>query len=210
VSDLPYRDCDMRRVDLKKERKELYAPRRDPVLVDVPPMPFLAVDGAGDPNGPDFAAAVQALFAVSYLVKFALKREAEVDHAVMPLEGLWWADDHAAFAAEDREAWRWTAMIAQPKVADRALIDRATHEAGAKKDLPALPGLRFELFEEGRSAQVMHLGPFSKEGPTIARLEEFIEEQGLTRNGKHHEIYLSDLRRTAPERLRTVIRQPVA
>jgi hypothetical protein len=200
----------MKKVDLKKERKELYAPPRDPVLVDVPPMPFLAVDGAGDPNGPEFAAAVEALFAVSYRLKFTLKREADVDHVVMPLEGLWWADDPAAFAGEDRGAWRWTAMIAQPESADHALIDRATEETEAKKDLPALPGLRFEVFEEGRSAQVMHLGPFSEEGPTIARLHVFIEDQGLAKSGKHHEIYLSDLRRTAPEKLKTVIRQPVA
>ena len=200
----------MKKIDLRKERKELYGPPRDPVLVGVPPMPFLAADGAGDPNGPEFAAAVEALFAVSYRLKFALKRETEVDHAVMPLEGLWWADDHATFAGEDRGAWRRTAMIAQPEAASSALVERATEEAGAKKDLPALPGLRFEVFEEGLSAQVMHLGPFSEEGATIARLEAFIEEQGLTRNGKHHEIYLSDLRRTAPERLRTIIRQPVS
>jgi hypothetical protein len=200
----------MRKVDLKKELKPLYGPPREPVLVDVPPLTFLAIDGAGDPNGPEYGAALEALFAVSYRIKFALKREAEVDHVVMPLEGLWWADDFAVFASGNRQEWRWTSMIAQPESAGSDLVGRAIEEAGAKKDLQALPRLRLERFQEGRSAQVMHLGPFSEEPPTIHRLEVFIESQGLKRRGKHHEIYLSDLRRTAPDRLKTIIRQPVA
>jgi hypothetical protein len=200
----------MRKVDRKKELKELYAPPRKPVLVDVPAMPVLAIDGSGDPDDPEYLEAVEALFAVSYRIKFALKREAEVDHVVMPLESLWWADDPAAFAAGRRKDWRWTAMIVQPEEAGPDLIGRATEETGAKKDLPALPRLRTDRFEEGRCVQIMHLGPFSEEPPTIRRLEAFIEEEGLRRRGHHHEIYLSDFRRTAPERLMTVIRQPVA
>ena len=199
----------MKKVDLKRELKELYAPPREPGLVEVPRMTFLAIDGAGDPNGPEFGAAVEALFPVAYRVKFALKREAEVDYTVMPLEGLWWADDPRVFARGDRAEWRWTAMIVQPDAAGD-VVDRAIEETGAKKDLPALPRLRLDRFEEGRCAQIMHVGPFSEEPPTIRRLEAFIEDQGLKRRGKHHEIYLSDLRRTAPERLRTIIRQPVA
>ena len=199
----------MKKIDLKKERKELYSPPRDPVLVDVPPMPFLAIDGAGDPNGPEYGAAVEALFAVSYRVKFTLKRDADVDYTVMPLEGLWWADDYDVFVSGDRREWKWTAMIAQPEEASSDVVDEAIGETAGKKNLPSLPRLRVERFEEGRCAQIMHLGPFSEEPATIRRLEEFIEGQGLDRRGKHHEIYLSDLRRTAPERLRTIIRQPV-
>lgn len=200
----------MKKVDLKKELKELYAPPREPVLVEVPPMTFLAVDGVGDPNGPEYAAAVEALFAVAYRIKFALKREAELDFTVMPLEALWWADDPTVFAAGNRAEWQWTAMIAQPEEGGPEIVARATEEAGAKKDLPALARLRRDRFEEGHCAQIMHVGPFSEEPPTIAHLEAFMEGQGLQRRGKHHEIYLSDLRRTAPDRLKTIIRQPVA
>ena len=199
------------KIDRKRELKELYAPGRSPAMVDVPELLFLMVDGRGDPNtAPEYRAAVEALYAVSYAIKFALKRGPdELDYTVMPLEGLWWADDMSTFATEDKSAWSWTAMIAQPEGVSQAMVDEAVAQAARRKPLPAAPDLRLERFGEGRAAQVMHIGPYAAEGPTIERLHAFIAEQGCERAGRHHEIYLSDPRRTDPAKLRTVIRQPV-
>jgi hypothetical protein len=168
------------------------------------------VDGEGDPNlSQDYRDAVQALFAVSYAVKFATKRAAGIDYRVMPLEGLWWVDDMSRFTVDDKASWKWRALIAQPDLVTDELVEQAVATATAKRPLPAAARVRLERFWEGRAAQVLHRGPFSAEGPTIARLHGFIAEQGLGRRGKHHEIYLTDVSRTAPERLKTVLRQPV-
>jgi hypothetical protein len=170
------------------------------------------VDGEGDPNvSQEYRDAVQALYAVSYAVKFAVKRAAGgVDYRVMLLEGLWWVDDMSTFTVDDKSGWQWTALIAQPDLVTGELVEQAIAAAAAKRALPAAGRVRLERFREGRAAQVLHRGPFSAEGPTIAGLHGFIAAQGLGRRGKHHEIYLTDPSRTAPERLKTVIRQPVA
>lgn len=200
------------KLDLVKERRDLYRPSlRAPAMVDVPDMSFLMVDGRGDPNTtPEYAQALNALYAVSYGVKFTLKRSGVVDFKVMPLEGLWWSDRMSDFAQGRREGWKWTMMIAQPPMVTSDIIDPEIAEAARKKDLPALDGLVFRSFREGLCAQIMHVGPYSAEGPTIEKLHGFIAEQGYTRSGKHHEIYLGDPRRTQPDRLKTVIRQPVS
>jgi len=200
------------KIDFKRELKELYAPGREPALVEVPELAFLMIDGEGDPNTADeYREAVEALFAVSYAAKFVVKRSPRgIDFGVMPLEGLWWVADMSEFTIEDKSGWSWTAMIMQPEPVTTEVVVAARGGAAKKKPLPALERLRFERFGEGRAAQVMHLGPYSAEGPTIARLHEFIAERGLEREGKHHEIYLKDPTRSAPENLRTVIRQPVA
>ena len=204
----------MEKIDFKKRDKALYAPSaRDCAFVDVPEMSFLMIDGAGDPNaGAAYAEAVEALFSVAYTAKFMVKKRAEnpVDYGVLPLEGLWWADDPSAFTAGRRDEWLWTMIIRQPDLLGEADIAAAIEAAGKKKDLPALGKLRFERFAESRAAQVMHLGPFTEEGPTIERLHAFIEASGSRFAGKHHEIYLSDIRRAAPEKWKTVLRQPVA
>lgn len=202
----------MPKIDFKRELRQLYLPGRKPALVDVPEMRFVMIDGRGDPNtAKSYREAIEALYAVAYTVKFALKRTPDgIDFAVMPLEGLWWSDDMTTFPAGGKSRWSWTAMIMQPEPVTGALVDDAIHQVSTKKSLPALDLLRYERFAEGRAAQVMYVGPYSDEGPSIAALHRFIDEQGLTRSGKHHEIYLGDPRRTAPERLRTVIRQPVA
>lgn len=200
------------KVDLKKELKHLYNPSaREVSVVDVPQMYFLMIDGQGDPNTSDeYAEALEALYTVSYAIKFRVKRsERGVDYAVMPLEGLWWIDDMTEFSVEDKRSWKWTAMIVQPEeYVTEGLVDEAKTEADKKKGLPAIPRMRFEAFGEGLSAQIMHRGPFSEEGPTIEKIHRCIQERGGEPTGKHHEIYLSDFRRTKPERLRTVIRQP--
>lgn len=201
----------MARIDLKRELKHLYSPSAKAVVeVDVPALRFLMIDGQGDPNTtPAYAEAVEALFSVSYTAKFMVKRAAGIDYAVMPLEGLWWADDHAAFAANDRARWRWTMMILQPDVVEDAVLEAAITQVRDRKRLPAVHRLRLESFVEGRCAQVLHVGPFTEEGPTIERLHAFIAERGRLA-GKHHEIYLSDIRRAHPAKWRTVIRQPMA
>ena len=203
----------MAHIDLKRDLKHLYAPSAKAVVeVDVPPLRFLMIDGQGDPNTtPAYAEAVEALFSVSYTAKFMLKRSAAgIDYAVMPLEGLWWADDHAVFAANDRARWRWTMMILQPDFAEDDVLAAAMAQVLKRKNLPAVARLRLDTFAEGRCAQVLHVGPFSEEGPTIERVHAFIGGRGAQLSGRHHEIYLSDVRRAAPSKWRTIIRQPMA
>ena len=199
------------KVDLKQQLKHLYqAPSKEVVQVDVPPLRFLMVDGQGDPNtSPQYAEAVQALFSVSYAAKFLVnKGTQEIDYAVMPLEGLWWSDEMSAFISNDRAKWQWTMMILQPDFVDDAVIQTAIAHAQRKRALPALSKLRLGLFEEGLCSQTLHVGPFTEEGPTIQRVHDFIAERSALR-GKHHEVYLSDIRRAAPERWKTIIRQPM-
>ena len=198
------------KVDLKRELREYYAPKRTPALVEVPELAFLMVDGHGDPNvSVEYRDAVSALFAVSYGARFALKRAGVLDYGVMPLEGLWWVPNMSTFSTGEKSAWDWTAMIVQPDEVTADVLADAKASAAAKKALPALDRLRLERFAEGPAAQVLHIGPYSAEGPTIAALHAFIADNGLERAGKHHEIYLGDPRRSAPEKLKTVIRQPV-
>lgn len=202
----------MTKIDYKKQLKHLYAPpSKEVVRVVVPPLSYLMIDGQGDPNtSPAYARAVECLYAVSYTIKFALKRGPKaVDYTVMPLEGLWWADDLSAFSVDRRSEWKWTMMILQPDVVEQADVAAAIDEVRRKKGLADLDRLRFEVFDEGLAAQTLHIGPFSEEGPTIARVHDFITSQGRLR-GKHHEIYLSDVRKADPSRWRTVIRQPMS
>ncbi|MEV1131150.1 GyrI-like domain-containing protein [Agromyces sp. NPDC049794] len=200
--------------DVKRDRRELYgASARDFAIVDVPPMTYLAIDGQGDPNtAAEYAEAVEALFSVAYTLKFRSKRELGRDFVVAPLEGLWRADDPETFVTRQKDAWSWTMLIAQPDWIDEALVVDAVAAVRAKGDRPspALDLLHVRELREGRSAQILHIGSYDEETPTLARLHhEWMPQQGLTFNGDHHEVYLSDARRTAPEKLRTILRQPV-
>jgi hypothetical protein len=187
--------------------KELYAQSaKEPSIVDVPEMQFLMVDGTGNPNEPGpFQEAIQALYSLSYGAKFKLKKEG-IEYRVSPLEALWGSP--GGFNP-NKTSWRWTAMIMQPAAVTSSVLEKVRAEAMRKKPLPALSRVRLETFREGRSAQIMHLGPYSAEAPTIANLHEFIKKSGHRLVGRHHEIYLGDPRRSAPERLRTLIRQPI-
>jgi hypothetical protein len=201
------------KLDLRKKLKQLYAPSaKEVVEVEVPEMRFLMIDGEGDPNtSAAYGEAVAALYAVSYALKFAVKEEVGVDYGVVPLEGLYRTDGRQGSFEEmqkDKNAWKWTLMIMQPEWVDGERYERALASVERKKDLPGLRRIRFEALREGRAAQVMHVGPFSEEGPTVERVDRFIKERGGRMRGRHHEIYLSDPRRTAPERLKTVIRHP--
>ena len=202
----------MKKIDLKKELKSLYQPSAKAVaLVDVPAMSYLMIDGEGDPNtSKAYAEAIETLFAVAYTVKFSVKKSQEIDYGVMPLESLWWADDMTAFATGDKAKWKWTAMILQPAFVTAETVAAAVADVRKKKNPPAIGKLRFEALAEGTCAQTLHVGPFSEEGPTIARVHEFIRARGAKLAGKHHEIYLSDLRKAAPEKWKTVVRQPMA
>ena len=200
----------MQKTDFKKSLKPLYAPKADDfVLVTVPRMNFLKIDGVGVPEGPAYMTAVSWLYAVSYPLKFLSKQTLEKDYVVPPLEGLWWAEDMSAFAQNRKEEWLWSMMIMQPDWITNELLEQALTKA--EKKLGTLPDtLRLEAFEEGLSAQILHIGPYSEEGPTLERLHtQFMPDNGLDWNGHHHEIYLSDPRKTAPEKLKTILRQPV-
>jgi hypothetical protein len=199
------------KIDFKKELKHLYSASAKVVAeVSVPPLRYLMIDGQGDPNtSTEYAQAVEALFTVAYTAKFAVKKGPQaVDFAVMPLEGLWWADDMSDFTAGNKNRWKWTMMILQPRIADDETIRNAMAAAAKKKDLPALLKLRLEEFTEGRCAQILHIGPFSTEAATIARLHAHVDATS-GRTGKHHEIYLSDIRRADPAKWKTILRQPM-
>lgn len=198
--------------DIKKQRRKLYAPRPDDFeIVEVPSLGFLMVDGHGDPNtSTAYREAVEVLYTTSYAVRAVAKSRLGRVHTVGPLEGLWSADDLETFRTRDKSAWDWTMMIAQPDWITADLVDEAVN-AARKKRLPALDRLRFEHFTEGRSVQILHVGSYDDEAPTIERLHgEFLPANGLTPRGRHHEIYLSDARRTEPARLKTILRQPIS
>ncbi len=198
-------------LDLKTQLKEFYqSPIDRVVLVDVPEWQFLMIDGKGDPNtSQDYKDAVEALYSLAYTLKFALKKRQGIDYPVLPLEGLWWTPDPAQFSLEAKDDWLWTMLLMQPECVTSEQVETGREEMKKKKHLPALEQVRLERFLEGRAAQILHLGPYAAEAPTIARLHDFIKNNGYQMRGKHHEIYLGDSRRAAPEKLRTVIRQPI-
>jgi len=202
----------MDKIDLKKTLKLFYKAPKDPVIVEVPKFQFLMIDGQGDPGtAQSYQDAIQTLYPLSYGLKFLLKKSGVVDYGVMPLEGLWWAEDMAAFTvAGKRDEWLRTAMIMQPDFVTKEQVQQTIETVGEKKNPPALEKVRFESYHEGVSVQILHLGPFAEEGPTIERMHQYAFDQGYKRRGKHHEIYLSDFRRTAPEKLRTILRQPLS
>jgi hypothetical protein len=202
----------MQKVDIRKELKSLYNPSiRQVELVDVPSMTFLMIDGSGDPNtAKEYQEAIEALYSLAYAIKFTVKKELEIDYGVMPLEGLWWTDDMSLFGTSDKHAWKWTAMMMQPEYVSGSLHEKVLEQVKKKKDLPGLAKIRLQTFHEGQSAQIMYIGPYSNEGPTIKIVHDFLKARGLTFDGlkqKHHEIYLGDPRKAAPEKLKTIIRQ---
>jgi len=198
--------------DVKRDLRAVYAPtNRDWASMTVPPQRFLAVDGSGDPNSaPAYVEAVEALYAVAYTVKFAGKRAGR-DSVVGPLEGLWYADDLAVFTARDKAAWSWTMLISLPGWVSDAQVEEAVAAARLKKkSLPGLDRVRIESLDEGLCMQLLHVGSYDDEAPALARLHgEVLPAEGLRERGRHHEVYLSDPRRVAPEKLKTVVRQPV-
>lgn len=180
------------------------------VQVDVPAMNYLMVDGEGDPNkAPAYADAVEVLFMVSYALKFMVRKgPLAIDYGVMPLEGLWWADDMSKFSGTDKSNWKWTAMIMQPAFVTPELVEQTIADVKEKKNPRAIGKIRLATLTESRCAQILHIGPFAEEGPTIEKVHQFIAERGRL-SGKHHEIYLSDIRKADPSKWKTIIRQPM-
>jgi len=201
----------MEKIDFKKIMKAFWQPPAGVFsLVDVPKLQFAMIDGKGDPNtSEEYRHAIEWLYSVSYPLKFMSKKELGKDYGVAPLEGLWWAEDMSSFLTGDKDLWSWTMMIMQPDWIPAEMFEAALEKARAKLGQPP-ESLRLQSFHEGLAVQIMHIGPYSAEGPTILRLhEEFLPANGLVESGKHHEIYLGDPRKAAPEKLKTVIRQPV-
>lgn len=200
----------MTSLDLKREPGFHYRATTTPAMVTVPPRPFLMVDGEGDPNtAPAYREAVETLYPLAYALRAAVKEATGDAYTVMPLEGLWWADDMSTFSVDAKDEWRWTLMISLPDAVEHVDAAAVTARAVTAKRPPAGDRVRLERYDEGEAAQVLHRGPFATEPATIERLHAFIDAESRTLRGLHHEIYLSDLRRTAPEKLRTLIRQPV-
>lgn len=200
----------MEKLDLKKSRKVLFsAPRNRFVPIDVPPVSYLMADGHGDPNrAPEYRAAVESLYATAYTIKFLYKADGR-DFVVAPLEGLWSARDPESFIAGRKDEWDWTMMIMMPDFVDEASFQQARGRAAEK--LGAISeSLRLETLEEGLCLQALHIGSYDEEGPLLAKLhKEIMPAERYDFAGRHHEIYLGDPRRTAPEKLKTLLRQPV-
>lgn len=200
----------MGKFDYKKEYQELYRPPKNKfTIVDVPTFNYLMIDGKGDPNvSEDYKLAVSAIYSCAYAIKFKSKSQG-FDYVVPPMEGLWWMENMAEFSVDKKDHWLWTMLILQPELVTNDYLAEAKESAHLKAPNPHIEHLRLETYQEGLSAQILYIGPYAAEGPTIVALHDFIHGQGYHRRGKHHEIYLSDPRRTAPEKLKTVIRQPI-
>ncbi len=202
------------KIDFKKTQKELYQPNaQEPVIVEVPEMQFLIIDGMGSPgDSKEYQDALAVLYPVSFRTKFISKDKGK-DYVVPPLEGLWWAEDMNDFTEGNRDKWKWTMMIRQPDWINPDMIKEAMAITKEKKPelSKLLPKLRLEKYKEGKAAQIMHIGPYSEEGPTIQKVHDLIKKEGGKFDGlkaKHHEIYLSDPRKANPATMKTVIRQP--
>ena len=199
------------KIDLKRELGDLYRAHVEPAVVEVPELRFLMIDGHGDPDdSAEFRDAVDTLYATTYGLKFRLRASDGLDYRVMPLEGLWWIPDARVWDFADKSDWDWTLMVLQPDAVTPAIVTEVTTSVRAKRPLPALDRLRLESFHEGLCVQALHTGPWGAERPTLERLHAFVGASGFVPVGKHHEIYLSDPGRARPDRMRTILRQPVA
>jgi len=199
------------KIDFKKTEASYKAKHNKYAIIEVPTMQYLMIDGHNGPGSDAFASAIETLYPVAYKLKFMSKLDLERDYVVPPLQALWWAEDMAAFTTKfDQSRWDWTVMIMTPDWVTQDMFNTAMDEVRAKKSPPCLDLLRLEALDEGSCVQTLHLGPYSDEGPVLKAMhEEFIPENDLTMRGKHHEIYFNDFRKVAPEKLRTLLRQPV-
>lgn len=201
------------KIDFKKTIDSYRARKGRFDIIDVPELNYLMIDGHGDPNSsPEFTTAVESLYPLAYTLKFGSKRDHDRDYTVMPLEGLWWADDHAAFTvSRDKSKWDWTLMIMQPDWIDHEFFMDAVATASAKNPTARIHDVRFGSFAEGRCVQTLHVGAFDDEAPVLAEMHDvFIPHHGLDLTGKHHEVYFSDPRKGDPTKRRTILRQPVS
>lgn len=200
------------KIDLKREIPTYRAPRGRFEVVTVPTLPYLMIDGHGDPNtSVAYRDALTSLYPLAYALKFLSKNELDRDHVVMPLEALWWSDDPSAFTTDrDKSRWDWTLMIMVPDWITAEQVEAARRKVTDKGGAPVIEAVRLQTLAEGLVVQTLHVGAYDDEGPVLERMHhDFIPGQSLAMTGKHHEIYLSDARRVTPDRLRTILRQPV-
>jgi hypothetical protein len=202
----------MEKTDFKKTLKPLYtAPAGGFVILNIPPLNYFMLDGHGDPNvEAGYQEAIAALYAASYTLKFSSKKNFNKDYVVPPLEGLWWAEDMADFTTRKKDRWFWRMMIMAPDFITEVAAKTAIADAHKKKNLSALSQIRFAALDEKQAVQTLHIGSYDSEGAILKKMhEEFIPSKGLVEAGVHHEIYLSDPRKVAAEKLKTILRQPV-
>lgn len=201
----------MEKIDFKKQFSDFYSQRKNKItILDVPVFNYLSIEGKGEPDSQLFLEAMEALYSVSYKLKFRIKESINPkNYTVMPLEGQWWAKNPNDFVNNKKENWQWNLMIMQPNFINNELIEETKEIIKSKKTLPALEKLKFETIQDGTSAQILHIGPYSEEGPTLVKLHDYFKNKNYTFNGRHREIYIGDPRKSAPERLRTIIRQPI-
>lgn len=205
------------KIDYKKVDKDLYFPKQKPMLIDVPPMNFIMVDGSGVPSNALYQQSVQTLYSLSFTIKMSKMKGQQPDdyfeYVVPPLEGLWWCKGGKLEWNNPKEEWLWTSMIRQPEFVTEEVFEWAVHECKKKKPQVDVSKARFNVFTEGQCVQIMHIGPYDEEYHSIELINDFIVEHNLVNlTGdvhKHHEIYLSDPRKTPPEKLKTVLRFPV-
>ena len=206
----------MEKIDLRKEWKHLYVPSaKQAGLVKVPKFNFVMIDGQIEPGATPgtsqaFGEAMEALYGISYTLKFMskLRKTNPIDYTVMALEGLWWVGS-GEFSFDKKDNWCWTLMMMQPKHITAKMYQAALQQLKEKKDPPALARLRFESFQEGLCVQIMHIGPYSEEPRSLEQMQAFADKNGYVYRDKHHEIYMGDPRRAKPEKLRTILRHPV-
>lgn len=201
----------MSKIDFKKTMAKFYRPTaRKFSVVEMPKQKFLMIDGKGAPGNADYSDALEALYPMAYTLKFMSKMYCDQDYVVPPLEGLWWAEDMDAFVEDNRDEWLWTMMIMLPDWITTDMFEEAKTKVKSKSNPAALANIRMGETDEGTCVQILHIGPYSEEGPVIDKMHnEFMPANGFAPHKKHHEIYLSDPRRTVAEKLKTVIRQPV-
>lgn len=198
------------KIDLYKLHKDQYVAPKSPVLLTAEEATYLSVDGQGAPGGPEFTDKIGALYGVAYTVKMTRKSSGEQDYVICKLEGLWWADGpNPSLDAAPPEQWRWKVMIRTPDCVEPAELERAAATLIAKGKAPQADTVRLETLGEGLCVQMLHVGPYENEPRAVEQMEVFASDQGLVFHGKHHEIYLSDPRRVAPDRLKTILRHPV-
>jgi hypothetical protein len=198
-------------LDLKRQLAQFYKPEaKAPRLVDVPTLRFLMLDGVDDVGGPSFTEAFGALFGLAYPVKFAAAKRLDLNYPVMPAEGLYWDADEGPLAPlTQAKHMAWRLMILLPDAVPGEFVDEVREKVAAKKDVPRLADVRIQSFTEGRSVQLLHIGPYAAETPTIERMLAFADERGLEFTGAHHEIYLGDPNRAAADKLKTGLRYAV-
>jgi hypothetical protein len=206
----------MEKLDLTKKFKSYYTAKPQPEIIELPSVPYLTITGKGDPSSRAFADKLETLYPVAYAIKFMAKVTAH-DFTVPKLEGLWWFDDErfGTLTMEEaplripRDEWYWRLLIRMPDFVTEAMVEEAKATVSKKKNIPSVAETSLYTLAEGKVLQMLHVGPFDREPETLLQMQKFIEKHNLKKNGLHHEIYLSDFRKTAPEKLKTILREPV-